>query len=206
MGIGLARQALPTARAPVLSLCANSPYDSTLPAVNFNASYSTSGTAGTQFSFGPGFPPPVVDSTRRSFGGALGDTFGGAYPSWSVGVTVAYPIGRTSAEISFAQSQVQKRQQELSLQQLQLEIVRQVRDAARQVQNSYLRVQAARTFREAAEQQLDAENRRFAVGIGTSFERQQRQRDLATARVSELRAMIDYARALILLDRVQKAG
>src|SRR6185436_10424036 len=41
--------------------------DSTKPAVDFNAGYSASGTAGTQFTFGAGFPPTIVDSTSRSF-------------------------------------------------------------------------------------------------------------------------------------------
>jgi outer membrane protein TolC len=178
--------------------------NNTLPAVDFNVSYSASGTAGTQFEFGSGFPPPIIDRTDRTFGSALGDTFGGAYPSWSVGVTVSYPVGRTSAEIAYAQSQVQKRQQELGLQDLQLQIVREVRDAARQVQNSFQRVQATRTFREAAEQQLEAEERRFAVGISTTLDLQIRQSQLASARTSELNAMIAYNRALIILDRVQK--
>ncbi len=119
-------------------------------------------------------------------------------------MTVSYPLGRTSADVSYAQSQIRKRQQVVALQELQLEIVRQVRDAVRQVQNSYQRVEASRAFREAAEQQLDAEQRRFAVGMSTTLDLQIRQRDLASARVSELSAMIDYNRALIQFDRVQK--
>ena len=178
--------------------------NSTLPAVDLNLNYSAQGTSGTQFTFGSGFPPPVVSSATRSFSGALADTFGNAYPSWSLGVTVAYPFGKTAAEVSYAQAQVRRRQQELSLQQLELEIVRQVRDAVRQVQNSFQRVQATQAFRTAAEQQLEAERRRFEAGMSTTLELQIRERDLANARVTELGAMIDYNRALILLDRVQK--
>jgi outer membrane protein TolC len=179
--------------------------DSTLPGVDFNAGYSASGTAGTQFVFGSGFPPTILDSTSRSFGGALSDTFAGTYPSWSVGVNVTYPIGRTAAEASYAQAQVRKKQQVMTLEQLQIEIVREVRDAARQVENSYQQVEATQAFREAAQQQLDAEQRRFAAGMSTTLDLQIRERDLANARVTELNAMIDYNRALIIFDRVQKA-
>src|SRR5262249_38708213 len=150
--------------------------DSTKPGVDFNAGYSASGTAGTQFVFGSGFPPPVVDSTSRSFAGALGDTFGGAYPAWSVGVNVTYPVGRTAAEASYAQAQVRKKQQVMTLEQLQIEIVRQVRDAARQVENSYQQVEATQAFRLAAEQQLDAEQRRFQAGMSTTLDLQIRER------------------------------
>lgn len=179
--------------------------DSTLPGVDFNAGYSASGTAGTQFVFGSGFPPTIIDSTSRSFAGALSDTFGGAYPAWSVGVNVTYPIGRTAAEASYAQAQVRKKQQVITLEQLQIEIVRQVRDAARQVENSYQQVEATQAFREAAQQQLDAEQRRFAAGMSTTLDLQIRERDLANARVQELNAMLNYNSALIVFDRVQKA-
>jgi outer membrane protein TolC len=178
--------------------------NSTLPGVDLTASYLSQGTAGTQLVFGQGFPPPILSRTDRSFSGALGDTFGGAYPTWSVGVNVSYPIGRSGAEAGYAQAQVQKRQQELSLRELETQIVREVRDAVRQVQNSFQRVQAAQTARAASEQQLEAEERRFAVGLSTTLELQVRQRDLAQARIGELNARIDYNRALIVLDRVQR--
>ena len=57
---------------------------------------------------------------------------------------------------------------------------------------------------QAAEQQLEAEERRFAVGISTTLDLQVRQRQLANARISELNARIAYNRALIMFDRVQK--
>ena len=175
-----------------------------LPNVDFNLDYSSQGTAGTQFEYGSGFPPPILDRVARGFGSALSDTFGGTYPSWAVGVTVGIPIGKTAQEVQLAQGQVQKRQQELGLQEMELQIVREVREAARQVENSYQRVQATAAFRQAAEQQLEAEERRFAVGMSTTLDLQVRQTQLATARTSELNARIAYNRALITLDRVQK--
>ncbi len=176
----------------------------TLPSVDFSLTYAAQGTAGTQFQFGSGFPPTIVGRTDRSFGSALGDTFAGAYPSWSLGVQVGYPIGRTSAEAAFAQAQIRKRQQEIGLRDLELEIVRQVRDAARQVSNSYERVQAARAAREASVLELEAEDRRFEVGLSTPLDQQFRQSRLAQARVVELNAMILYNRAIINFERVQK--
>lgn len=178
--------------------------NSTLPGIDVNASYTAVGTAGTQFEFGQGFPPPVISTTRRSYGSALSDTFGGAYPTWSVGVSVSYPIGRTATQAAYAQAQVLKRQQEIGIEQLRLQIVQQVREAVRLVQNSFQRVQAAQAAREASQQQLAAEERRNSVGLSTTLELQVRQRDLAAARTVELGAMIDYNRALIQLERVQR--
>ena len=82
-------------------------------------------------------------TVERGFGSVLGDAFGGDYPSWTVGVQVSYPLGRTAAQAALAQGQVQKRQQELALRQRELEVVGAgARCRARQVQNSLQRVQA----------------------------------------------------------------
>jgi outer membrane protein TolC len=79
-----------------------------------------------------------------------------------------------------------------------------VRDVARQVQSSYQRVVVTRAALAASEQQLDAEQRRFAAGLSTTLELQVRQGQLATARTAELNAVIAYNRALIDFERLQK--
>jgi outer membrane protein TolC len=175
-----------------------------LPAVDLRVTYGTSGTGGTRFTYGQGFPPPVEGRAEKSFGSVLGDTFGAAYPSWTVGVNVAYPIGRSAAEASYAQARVARRQSEIELRLLEIAVVQQVRDAARQVESSYQRVLATQAALRASEQQMEAEQRRFAAGLSTTLELQVRQQQLASARTSELNAVISHTRALIEFERVQR--
>ena len=52
------------------------------------------------------------------------------------------------------------------------------------------------------ETRLEAEQSRFEVGLSTNFFVVQAQRDLATAQNSELRALLDYRRALVDFERV----
>ncbi len=175
------------------------------PSLDVTAAYSATGYGGTQFSYGgSAFAPTILSQLDRSFSSALSDAFLGTYPSWTVGVQLGYPIGRSSAQAAVAQNQLAKKQQETSLQQLQIEIVREVREAARQVQTSYQRVQATQAALTASQEQLDAEQRRFEVGLSSTFELQQRERDLASARQSDLQAKISYNAALITLNAVQK--
>ena len=54
-----------------------------------------------------------------------------------------------------------------------------------------------------AEQKLTADNKRFAVGLASTFELLQSQRDLSRARQSELNATIDYNRSLVDFEAVQ---
>jgi outer membrane protein TolC len=180
--------------------------DATQPTVDLRVSYSAQGTGGTRFLYaGEGFPPPVISRTAKSFSSVLGDTLGAAYPQWSVGVTVSYPVGTSAAEANLAQQQVARRQNEIALRELEIAIVQQVREAARRVNNSYQRVLVTQAALRATEQQMEAEQRRFAAGLSTTLELQVRQGQLANAREAELNAVISYNRALIDFDRVQKA-
>jgi outer membrane protein TolC len=178
--------------------------NSALPAVDLRVSYGTTGTGGTRFQYGQGFPPPVAGRSEKSYGSVLGDTFGAAYPNWTVGVNVSYPIGRSAAEASYAQAQVARRQSEIDLRLLEIAVVQQVRDAARQVESSYQRVLATQAALRASEQQMEAEQRRFAAGLSTTLELQVRQQQLASARTAELNAVISHTRALIEFERVQR--
>ena len=179
-------------------------HNATHPAVDARVSYATSGTGGTRLAYGEGFPPPVVSRSDKGFGAVLGDTFGAVYPQWTAGLTVSYPIGRSAAEAGEAQQEVGRRQAVIHLQQLEIAIVQQVRDAARQVENSYQRVLVTQAALRASEQQLEAEQRRFATGLSTTLELQVRQGQLAAARTAELNAVIFHNRALIEFDRIQK--
>jgi outer membrane protein len=174
------------------------------PQVNLNLNYTATGTGGTQLVFGSGFPPPILSRTDKSFRSVLSDTFGGAYPTWQANVTVAYPLGRSAAEASLAEDRLQRQQQAIGIQKLQLQIVEQVRQAARDVESSYQRVQATGAALQATQRQLDAEKRKFDVGLGTTFELQSYQLQLAAARQNDLNAKIAYNRALIAFDTVLK--
>ena len=66
--------------------------------------------------------------------------------------------------------------------------MREVRDAALRVEQNRQRIETAQLGRELAEQRLDAEQKRFEVGMSTSFLVIQAQRDLAVARNNELQA------------------
>jgi outer membrane protein TolC len=167
------------------------------PSVDFNLNYNAGAAGGTEFL--------SSGVTRvRSFGTVLGDTFAGRYPTWTVGLQVGYPIGQTQQKATLARNQIQRQQQDVQLRDLELLIVQQVRGAARDVQTSYQRVLAQQRALRFRQDQLDAEDRRFQVGLSTSFELQQRQIQLFQTRTNLLSALINYQRSLIEFERVQK--
>ena len=100
---------------------------------------------------------------------------------------------------------LQQKQETVNLTELELGITNQVRDAARRVSTNLKRVEATTKAREFAQKRLDAENKRFNVGLSTTFELTQAQRDLSRARSSELSAIIDYNQSLVDFEAVQIA-
>ncbi|MGE4053233.1 MAG: TolC family protein [Vicinamibacterales bacterium] len=180
-----------------------------LPDVIAQASYNAIGIGGsrlapvTDIPVGGAVPDRTVIS-RQSFASVISDIFGNAYPSWTFALQIGYPIGTSTSEANLARARLQQSQAERQLANLQLQITTEVRDAARQVQTNEQRVASARAARELAERRLEAEEKKFAAGIQTSFFVFQAQRDLAQARTNEVRAISDYNKSLVDLEAVQE--
>jgi outer membrane protein len=176
-----------------------------LPGLDVTANYNVIGVAGTQFQFGQGFPPPIESQSQRAFSSALRDVFGQDFRTWSVAMAFSYPLGTSQAEAALAAGRLQRRQGAVSLRDLELQVATAVRDAARQVETNLKRVEATRKARDRAERRLEAEQKRMTVGLSTTFQLFQAQRDLARQRQQEVNAMIDYNRSVIAFEAVQIA-
>lgn len=178
-----------------------------LPQVDLNARYGLAGVGGIQRQWQEDAlgNPFIASESQRSFSSVLRDVFGNDFKDWALALTISYPIGTSVADAQLAQSTVQRQQTALSLREQEMAVVTQVRDAGRQVNTSMQRVEATRKAREFAERRLDAENKRVTVGLSTTFQLFQAQRDLNAAKQNELRALIDYNRALVNFEAVQIA-
>jgi outer membrane protein len=176
-----------------------------LPDVRLEASYRGSGVGGRQLLRTGDFPGIVSGTHETGFGSALGQAFGADYPTWSLGVTVSYPLGRSYEEASLARAEIERGQAAQRLASLRLETAETVRRAARQVRSAAERVDAARASATLAEQRYADEQRRYDVGLSTTFLVTQAQRDLLQAQVSLLQTTLDYQSAAVDFEAVQQA-
>jgi hypothetical protein len=104
-----------------------------------------------------GSPRSVV--AQQGFGSVLGDILTNTFPTWTVGLTLSYPLGTSSQETNLARAKLQYAQEETQLKDLEMQVTTQVRDAGRQVQTNQKRVDSARAARQLAERRLEAEKR-----------------------------------------------
>ena len=176
-----------------------------LPDVRLEASFRGNGLGGTQLLRTGTFPGTVIGRANTGFGDVLGQMFTSDYPTWSFGLTVSYPIGRSYEKVGLVRSEVERRQAAQRVASLQLQAAESIRQAARQVRSTAEREDAARAGATLAEQRLDAERRRYEVGLSTSFLVTQAQRDLLQAQVNLLQASLDYQSSIVNFEALQLA-
>jgi outer membrane protein len=179
----------------------------TLPDVTATFDYGLTGLGGTPVARvnNLGIPVNLPAGLSRSFGSVLGDLFGNQFPSWTVGLNIAYPLGHSQQEANLARAQLETTQAETQLKNAELQVVTQVRNVGRQVVTGERLVDSTRAARGLAEQRLDAEQKKLAAGTSTNFLVFQAQRDLAQARNDELNAILSYYRAQTDFETVQIA-
>lgn len=116
--------------------------------------------------------------------------------AWSAGATFELPVPNREARGNRDEAQLTVAQALVDLKRLEQSIIVGVDNAAGQVETTAQRIKAASAARRFAAQTLAAGEVRLSSGTATTFEVLQFQRDLATAEIAELQAIVDHNKAL----------
>ena len=174
------------------------------PQLDFVGSLNLQGRAGQGRERPDPFNPgSVIPAPTGSYFDALRHISTFEAPRWDVRVNFSYPLGTSAAKANLSRQKLIRSQTEASIKVAELTIATEVTAAALAVRNSLEAMQASTVSRELSEQRLEATQSKFDVGMATNFEVVQAQRDLNDARNSELRAQLNYQRALVDFQRVQ---
>ena len=179
--------------------------DNLKPSLDLSASYSVSGVGGDQYQRDQLGGDPVLIAPG-GYSDGLQAILDRDTPTWNLSLNFSLPLGNQAAKASLERARLQMRQTELSLKNQELAIVTQVTNAGLNVTDTYLQLQAAQRSREVAERSAEIEQTRFNVGASTNYEVTQVQDNLRSARLSELRATINYVNAIAEFERVQRVG
>ncbi len=136
----------------------------------------------------------------------LNSIWGRDTPTWSLTLNFSYPIGNRGAKADRERAELQLEQTDLSIRSQELSIVTEVTNAGLNVNDTFLLLQASQRSREVSERAAESEVTLFGVGASTNYEVCQAQDDLTSARLEELRAMIDYVNAIADFELVQYIG
>ncbi len=177
------------------------------PQVDLVAFYGAYGLAGVQkrsvrrFSAYKPPIPPCPPLPPSGYSNAFNDLFKNNSPDYAVGINVNLPLRNRGAQADQIRSQLEYRQAQLHLQQLQNQIGIEVRNAQFALVQNRSRVTAARKARDLAQQTFDIEQKKKALGASTSNLVLQADRDLAQAESNFVAAMSTYEKSRVELDR-----
>ncbi len=123
------------------------------------------------------------------------------FPNYSAGFSLNIPIRNRAAQSDYVTSLLQIRQNELTLRKNINQVRVDVQNAVIGLQQARARYDAAVKARVLAQQTLDADQKKLALGAGTSYQVVQDQRDLASAQSSEIQSIANYSHARVAFDQ-----
>jgi outer membrane protein len=172
-----------------------------LPEAALRVSYTGQGVSGSGVPSPLGNAVPIVGA--RGFSSALGDLAALRYSGWATDLSISVPIGHSPAAAEAAKAAVKRAQDETTLQYAEQRVATEVRSVVRDVEANRQRLPLTANAVALAERRLDAEQRKFLVGLSTSFLVFQAQRDLTASRESQLKSALDYRLSLADLQAVR---
>lgn len=189
---------------------------SLLPTLDLFAYYGGSGLGGAQNSAAlcasptqpfcaTANPDPTLSqspiSPTTGYGSTLNQLVNSTAPDKGIGLQLNIPLRNRAAQAVQIRSELEFRQAQLRLQQIENQVAVEVRNAQFAVQQNRASVDSARAAVELGRQSLDAEQKKYQFGTSTTTLVLQNQSQLATAESTLVNAMVAYEKSKVELDR-----
>lgn len=149
-----------------------------------------------------GTPQPIPEQFNNS-SDAFRNLFEGNFPTWEILGVFSFPLFNRTARGNYVQASAAVDSNVIALKQTKENVALDVRNAIRQLENSIKTIEATKTAVELAEEVLRNENERLKVGVGTTRDVLQAQRDLVNARTQEIQAIVNYNIALAQVEHAK---
>jgi len=126
----------------------------------------------------------------------------GSFHQWEAGLVLSFPLGNRSARAALKREKAELSKTALTQQKIAQEIANETKEGIRRVRTDFQRIATTRRARLLAAEKLTAGNERFHLGLISSHDLLEFQDDLAEAKGKELKALTDYNKSLINLEKV----
>jgi outer membrane protein TolC len=150
---------------------------------------------------GPNAPPPFVNGGPVGYGSTLNQLFNGTAPDKGVGLSLTIPLRNREAQANQVRAELEYRQAQVRLHQLENQVRIEVRNAQFDVKQNRAAVQAAQYAMDFARQTLDADQQKLKVGLTTTTAILQDASILTTNESNLVSAKAAYEKSRVELDR-----
>ncbi len=193
-----------------------------LPTLDLFAYYAGSGLGGAQspanictsqspqqlqlgFCAGPNPNNPLGEQIAlvppTSIGSTWNQLVNSTAPDKGVGLSLNIPLRNRAAQAVQIRSELEYRQAQMRLQQIENQVGIEIRNAQFAVQQNRASVDSAKAALDLARQSLDAEQKKYQFGTSTTTLVLQYQSQLATSESTLVNALVAYEKARVELDR-----
>lgn len=170
------------------------------PRLDLIGEYGFRGMSGSSSPYGDPTGSRIQDTSfegKESWSDAFDGFFSDSgYDFWSVAVKFEVPFGNQRARSRILQAGFDKKRSDIKVKRLENEIRNEVKTAFLDIKTGIKRMDVAKTAVDLAEEQLYYEEVRFRAGESVSYNILKFQKNLTEKQMDELRAAIDYNRAL----------
>ncbi|MGA8431668.1 MAG: TolC family protein [Candidatus Sulfotelmatobacter sp.] len=142
---------------------------------------------------------PIAGTT--GYGGTLNQLVNSTAPDKGVGLQLNIPLRNRAAQAVQVRSELEFRQAQMRLQQIENQVGVEIRNAQFAVQQNRASVDSAKAALELGRQSLDAEQKKYQFGTSTTTLVLQYQSQLASSESTLVNSMVAYEKARVELDR-----
>jgi len=146
-------------------------------------------------------PPPFQTATSAAYGSTLNQLVNSTAPDKGVGLTLNIPLRNREAQANQVRAELEDRQAQVRLHQLENQVRIEVRNAQFDVRQNRASVQAAQYAVDFGRQTLDADQQKLRVGLTTTTAILQDASVLTTSESNLVSAKAAYEKSCIELDR-----
>jgi len=146
-------------------------------------------------------PPPFQGATAVGYGSTLNQLVNSSAPDKGVGLTLNIPLRNREAQANQVRAELEDRQAQVRLHQLENQVRIEVRNAQFDVKQNRASVQAAQYAVDFARQTMDADQQKLKVGLTTTTAVLQDASVLTTTESNLVSAKAAYEKSRIELDR-----
>lgn len=174
-----------------------------LPGLDLSFSYWSPGLSGDRVLYldDDPFLGIVIGKKPGSARDAIGDALKFQNNNWNIALTLSLPLGNVTTRAEYVKARMELDKSRLEMEDSEKFAMLDVNDAVREVETHIKRVEAYRLARELAQRRLEAEEKKLDVGLTTNYFVLTYQEELANARSTEIKSMLDYILAQARLDR-----
>jgi outer membrane protein TolC len=175
-----------------------------LPKLDLEASLSYFGQSGDILLYKDDDPysGEILGKIEGSRMDSFKDVFGFKYKNWYATLNLTIPLDSLLSKAGLAKAQLEEEKKLKEREKIEKDIYYEVLEAYKELMNREKEIEAASRYRKLAEKNLEAEEQRYNLGLVGNEWLFQYQGEVANAKVSEAKAVIDYKIAVARLEKV----